>query len=74
VPVTTIDITQDWGAALGEVDGLSDIEEWSLAVVLAVGEDGAQLGLMPPRLAFARAVRRTSDRIHAGIGDGMGWV
>jgi penicillin-binding protein 1A len=49
--VTTIDITQDWGAALGEVDGLSDIEEWSLAVVLAVGEDGAQLGLMPPRLA-----------------------
>ncbi len=49
--VTTVDISQDWGAALGEVDGLSDVEEWGLAVVLAVGGDGAQLGLMPPRLA-----------------------
>ena len=48
-PVATIDIAGDWGVALSEVEGLSDIEEWSLAVVLAVGQDGAQLGLMPSR-------------------------
>ncbi|MFK7791645.1 MAG: penicillin-binding protein 1A [Devosiaceae bacterium] len=46
----TIDISQDWGLALSEVEGLSDVEEWTLAVVLAVGEDGVQLGIDPPRL------------------------
>ncbi len=49
--VTTIDISTDWGAALGEVDALDDVEEWMLAAVLAVGADGAQLGIMPPRTA-----------------------
>ncbi|MEM6710806.1 MAG: penicillin-binding protein 1A, partial [Pseudomonadota bacterium] len=49
-PVTNIAVGEDWGTALGDVDGLSDVQEWTLAVVLQVGDDGAQLGLMPPRL------------------------
>ncbi|WP_375569547.1 penicillin-binding protein 1A [Ahrensia marina] len=71
-PVASIDITQDWGIALSEVEGLSDIEEWTLAVVLAVGEDGAQLGLMPPRLAS----RALSDERPTGFmpASAMSWA
>lgn len=50
-PVTTIDISADWGATLGEVEALSDVQEWTLAVILAVGENGAEVGLMPSREA-----------------------
>jgi penicillin-binding protein 1A len=49
-PVTTIDITGDWGTALGKVEALSDVPEWRLAVVLSAGETEADVGLQPPRL------------------------
>ena len=49
-PVTTIDITGDWGAALGKIEALSDVPEWRLAVVLGAGEVEADIGLQPPRL------------------------
>ena len=38
----------DWGARLGEVRALSDIP-WRLAVVLDVSDQGARVGLQPPR-------------------------
>ena len=49
--VASIDISQDWGVALSEVDGLSDVEEWNLAVVLSVDGEGAQIGIDPAREA-----------------------
>jgi len=48
-PVTTIDASGDWGVPLADVDRLSDIPEWNLAVVLSVGEESAELGLRPDR-------------------------
>jgi len=47
-PVKQIDISGDWGVALGEVKALSDVPEWKLAVVLDSGE-GVRLGLQPGR-------------------------
>ena len=38
----------DWGSRLGEVRALSDIP-WRLAVVLDVTDQGARVGLQPPR-------------------------
>jgi len=47
--VGQIDITGDWGPALGEFDLLRDVPDWTLAVVLATGEEGVQIGLRPDR-------------------------
>ncbi|MGD9739714.1 MAG: penicillin-binding protein 1A [Bauldia sp.] len=46
-PETTIDITGDWGVALGAVPRLADVFEWDLAVVLALEGGGATIGLQP---------------------------
>jgi penicillin-binding protein 1A len=46
-PVTSIDITSDWGVPLGEVPRLADVPEWRLAVVLESGKDGLSVGLQP---------------------------
>ncbi|MGN6145738.1 MAG: penicillin-binding protein 1A [Mesorhizobium sp.] len=48
-PVTTIDMSGDWGKPLGEVKGLSDVPEWSLAVVLDSSDKGLTVGLQPAR-------------------------
>ncbi|MGO4353807.1 penicillin-binding protein 1A [Rhizobium sp. RAF36] len=45
----TIDTTSDWGKALADIPALSDVPEWRLAVVLAVSDDGADIGLQPPK-------------------------
>ena len=51
-PNERIDISGgDWGVPLGEVDRLSDVPEWKLAVVLEVGESGAAIGLQPEKEA-----------------------
>jgi len=39
--------TQDWGAALSEIEALEDVPEWRLAVVLAANEKGVEIGLQP---------------------------
>ncbi|MDI6026780.1 penicillin-binding protein 1A [Corticibacterium sp. UT-5YL-CI-8] len=48
-PVTNIDVSGDWGKALGEVKGLSDVPEWRLAVVLDSAKAGLGIGLQPKR-------------------------
>jgi penicillin-binding protein 1A len=48
-PVTSIDITGDWGKLLGEIPALSDVPEWRLAVVLSAGDEEAGIGLQPGR-------------------------
>lgn len=46
-PKTKIDISGDWGVALGEVKALDDVPEWRLAVVLESNDSGLQIGLQP---------------------------
>src|SRR6476469_9820756 len=48
-PVTTIDISGDWGVKLAEVKALSDVTPWRLAVVLEVNDQSARIGLQPGR-------------------------
>jgi penicillin-binding protein 1A len=48
-PVTNIELGDDWGVALGKVEGLSDVPEWRLAVVLRADEDKVEAGLQPER-------------------------
>ncbi|MBB6470240.1 penicillin-binding protein 1A [Aminobacter lissarensis] len=48
-PVKNIDISGDWGTALGEVKALDDIPEWRLAVVLDSSKTGLEIGLQPKR-------------------------
>ncbi len=50
-PVTSIDVSGDWGVPLGEVERLSDVPEWRLAVVLASSDQGVDVGLQPSREA-----------------------
>ena len=48
-PVATIDVAGDWGLPLAEVDDLSDVPEWRLAVVLGIEGEAVSLGLRPER-------------------------
>lgn len=50
-PYKTIDVSGDWGKALGEVEGYYDLPEWRLAVVLDVTEETVSLGMQPGREA-----------------------
>ena len=44
-PVAKVDISADWGTAVGAIEALSDVLEWRLAVVLSAGESEAVIGL-----------------------------
>ncbi len=47
-PVATLPMDDtDWGPKLAEIQPLSDVPEWQLAVVLSVSGDEAQIGLRP---------------------------
>ena len=46
-PVATIDISGDWGVAVNAIKPLSDVPEWTLAVVLEVGNNEVKIGLRP---------------------------
>ncbi len=46
-PVATIDISGDWGVAVNAIKPLSDVPEWTLAVVLEMGANEAKIGLRP---------------------------
>jgi len=45
----TIELGEDWGAALGALEPLSDVPEWRLAVVLETEANSATIGLHPGR-------------------------
>ena len=60
-PVAEIDASGDWGVALGEVNALSDVPEWKLAVVLESGGDGVRLGLQPAREASGELVAEREE-------------
>lgn len=46
-PVATIETTEDWGVTLNGVAPLSDVPEWTLAVVLEMERNEARIGLRP---------------------------
>jgi penicillin-binding protein 1A len=46
-PVATVDPAGDWGAAVNEIVPLSDVPEWTLAVVLEMAGNEATIGLRP---------------------------
>ena len=46
-PVATIDISGDWGVAVNAIKPLSDVPEWTLAVVLELGNNEVKIGLRP---------------------------
>ena len=50
-PVTKVDITTDWGVALGGVEIPNDLQPWRLGAVIAIEGKQAKIGLRPPRLA-----------------------
>ncbi len=71
-PVTSIDVSGDWGVPLGEVNRLSDVPEWRLAVVLESGKDGLRIGLQPGReVSGALSAERETAAISAAD---MGWA
>jgi penicillin-binding protein 1A len=55
-PVTSIDISGDWGVPLGELKALADVPEWKLAVVLEVSDAGLSIGLRPEKEASGELV------------------
>jgi penicillin-binding protein 1A len=46
-PVASVDISDDWAKAVYTVTPLSDVPEWSLAVVLEINGNAATIGLRP---------------------------
>ncbi len=71
-PVTHIDVSGDWGVPLGNVKGLEDVPEWSLAVVLDSSADGLTIGLQPTRQASGDLVK---ERVQGTVSkDDMGFA
>ena len=48
-PMRVVEINNDWGAALAEVQALGDVKPWQLAVILEINGAGAKIGLQPQR-------------------------
>lgn len=46
-PIASVDITSDWGVAVNAVKPLSDVPEWTLAVVLEMGDNEGRIGIRP---------------------------
>ncbi|TIX45681.1 MAG: penicillin-binding protein 1A, partial [Mesorhizobium sp.] len=63
-PVTSIDISGDWGVPLGNAKRLEDVPEWSLAVVLDSSATGLSIGLQPTRQISGEIVK---DRVEGTV-------
>ena len=60
-PKERIDISGDWGVALGKVKALSDVPEWQLAVVLDSSQSGLTVGIQP-KLEVSGALKADRDQ------------
>jgi penicillin-binding protein 1A len=68
----TIEIGGDWGEPLGKLEALSDVPEWKLAVVLAVDESGAEIGIQPEKDGAGKV---GTDRVTGRISEAnMRWA
>jgi penicillin-binding protein 1A len=71
-PLATVDVSADWGKALGEIKTLTDVPEWQLAVVLESSKDGVRVGLQPARqVSGALADDRNEGQLSK---DSLTWV
>lgn len=71
-PKDKIDISGDWGEALGKVKGLDDVPEWRLAVVLDSSKSGLSIGLQPKReISGALESKREEGTVAA---EDMSWA
>jgi len=61
-PVRQIGTEGDWGAALAEIEILSDLEPWRLGVVLKAEAEGAVVGLRPGSTA-SRKIEQTRETV-----------
>lgn len=70
--VATVDISADWGAAVNAVKPLSDVPEWTLAVVLEIDGNVAKIGLRPATDVDGKIVK---DRVTGTLdGKDIKWV
>jgi penicillin-binding protein 1A len=46
-PVASVEIGEDWGLDVWEIEPLSDVPEWTLAVILEMEDNSATIGLRP---------------------------
>ncbi|MGX5666255.1 penicillin-binding protein 1A [Rhizobium daejeonense] len=66
-PIKNISVAGDWGVELGKVDGLSDVPEWKVAVVLDVSSSQVDIGLQPAKGGDGKVgADRQTGRIAAG--------
>lgn len=71
-PITTISTEGDWGKPLFEVDGLYDVPEWKVAVVLDADEDGLRIGIKPEATVSGEV---GEERVEGTVAlDDMGWA
>jgi penicillin-binding protein 1A len=71
-PISKLDMTSDWGAALAEVKSLSDVSPWRMAVVLESSDQSARIGFQPAReLGGAVAKERQTGLITL---EGVRWT
>lgn len=71
-PVAKLDMSTDWGEQLAEVDGLRDVPEWTVAVVLSATDGAVDVGLRPGREASgAVAADRPTGTI---LAEDMKWA
>ncbi len=62
-PVTRVSTDGDWGIPLSKIDSPSDLEPWRLAVVLAVSDTEAKVGLRPREVNGQLETARETGRI-----------
>ena len=71
-PVASVDIAGDWGAAVNAITPLSDVPEWTLAVVLEMGKNEGKIGLRPNKDVEGKLL---ADRVTGTLaGPDIPWV
>ncbi|MEO8757164.1 MAG: penicillin-binding protein 1A [Devosia sp.] len=71
-PVASVDISDDWGPAVAAIKPLSDVPEWTLAVVLSIDGNTASIGLRPDNDVEGKLLR---DRVTGTLdGADVKWV
>lgn len=46
-PIKNVEVGNDWGLALKDIEGLTDIPEWEVAIVIGVDQNSATIGIKP---------------------------
>ena len=71
-PLETVELGNDWGKAIAEIETLSDVPEWQIAVVLAASPESATIGVQPGRLVSGKL--KNERRVASIALDDMKWA